>query len=597
MSVRRGRPRNDEIMVTEDQIEKLEIASKQMDEAFPSLFMVPNVCQYRALEAMYTPINESGKIPDMVSVEFANGDGKTHLSILDIIGWNMGPDFLCAEAYPPAAIEVYKRAGEKRDKGLLSMRLVCVADDMKAGGSFHELLKQIFPWAKISAQDNGKCFRQIDVPHPYRKGIKNSITVKTFEQDSASHTGSTCDRVVINEILPDDLWGETSARIRSKKGEIQGSIGMYATILDKATYLNELEDSEKFVLKRVAGHLYENCVGEEVSEEMADEVFQELGIRMEKNPDGPGYITNGVLTKETIDAKIEGWAKGCPHELDARKSGKAIGAGGKIHPTFSRDVHVIPDDTYEKSMKNCPMGQVVDPHSAKPDAVIYFQLLPSDRIAIVDEWPTVNEFGYFERIKEKRFTVPEKCEIWQLFESTRGYHPDENRVGDPNRFREPNSHNTGMLWDLYDNLGFTFNIDVNDELEYGHELVNQYLWCNSEIRRMAPNDPAAQSSLVIYDRCANTIRALSNYSRKAQRDKSQSISDSVDKKFACFAALVRYLVVWHQDHRFDELKPSSDGRSEYDLIKYGRIPKSMRGEFGRGMINTHGRQILTSVLD
>jgi hypothetical protein len=598
VNLKLGRPRNDEILVTPENVVDLDKASREIEIAFPSIFMVPNVAQYRALEVMYGPVNESGKIPDMVSVEFANACGKTHLFILDEIGWTLGPDYLCWEAFPECAIDVYRRAAEKRDKGLLSLRVVCVSDDMKAGGSLYELHKQVFPWAKITAPDSGRCFRQIDVPHPTKKGVINSFTVKTFEQSTDSHSGSTCDRILINENLPDSLWGETNGRIRSKKGEAQGTIAQFATRLSKSQYLNNFNERAegKFIFKRAIGHIYENCVGEEVTDEMANEVFREIGVILEKNPEGPGYITNGVLTRETIEAKIEGWMQGSPHEVEARKSGKPIDSGGKIYANYHEDIHVIPDDTYQSALNNCPVGQVVDPHSARPDASIWFQILPSDRLVIIDEWPTFKEFGDFDAIKSKRFTVPEKCEIWSLFESTRGYDCGDHRVGDPNRFREPNSEDTGMLLDLYGANGFDFNIDVNDELEYGHELVNQYLWCDLNVRRLSPNDPAAQPRLVVYKRCQNTINAFSDYSRNISRDENIGVLETIGKRRACFAALIRYLVVWHKDgNNYDRVKVDKNRKDEYDAIKYGRIPPSQRGSFGKPGINTHGRHLISSV--
>lgn len=592
--MRRGRPKNSEYRLSSDKLQVLKDAKAVMEKNFPSLFMSLNVAQYRALETMYAIDKKTGCIPDMTSVEFANGVGKTHLLILDIIGWTMGPEYLNAESFPEETIEWYNRAKKLRDRGLLNLRLVCVSDDMKHKGSVYDLLKKVFPWAKIKDRDSSHCYRSIAVQHPDKPNIVNYISVKTFEQSEIAMSGSTCHRIWINEPMPDDKWGETQSRIRTEVGEIQGSFGMFATILDHALFLDTLEDSDKFILKRIRGHIFENCVGDQVTDEMALEVYNTIGVELEKNPDGPGYLTNGVLTRETVEKKIDGWARSCPHQLDARKTGAPISAGGKIYLNFDRDVHVIPDDTYLSVLERCPVGQVVDPHPARPDASIWFQILPSDRIAIVDEWPTYEEFGYFDKIKDNRFTVPEKCEIWSLFESTRGYEAGGNRIGDPNMFREPNSNDPGMLLDQYSEYGFNYYIDVEDSLEYGHELVNQYLWYDQNVRKFAPNDPAGQPRLVVYDRCINTIRSCQNYARKKSKD--HAVLDTPDKKFACFASLIRYLVVWHQDHRFENLEKNGNKYDDSDLVKMGRIPKKYRDESGIKVnypFNTHGRHVLS----
>jgi len=576
-----------------EELQKLHASMEVFKKEFPSFFMRPNVCQYRAFKEMYTFQEQTGNLPDMTSVEFANGDGKTHMMALDIIGWNCGPDFLQADEFPDEAVIFWNSLADKRDRGLLSQRIVCTADDMKPGGSVHEILKQIFPWCKFSGQDTNKCFRQIDIPHPTIEGIVNHVAVKTFDQPPDKHSGSTCDRIWVNENLPDSLWGETSARTRGG-----GNIAMFATILDQSMYLDELEDGEHFILVRCKGHLYENCIGEEVTDEMAEEVFQEIGFALEKNQNGKGYLTNGVLRKSKIDSMIEAWARGCPHEIQARKTGRPISQGGKIHPTYNREVHNLPNDSYDRIPDDWPMVQVVDPHPARPDACLWALILPSDRIVVVDEFPSYQEYGYFEKIKETRFTIQQKCEIWRNIEIARGYHKriGDNRVGDPNRFLEPNSHNTGNLHSLYAAQGFNFFIGVNDDLEYGHELVNQALYYDPALRKQDSTDPAAQPGISFYDRCVNTCRAMSNYKRKTARDLTKPISELVDKKFACFASLVRYLVVWHQNHRFQEAKATDSHSTTMALIKASRLPKEKRGS-EPGLIhpslkvNIHGREL------
>lgn len=552
-----------------------------LEKEIPSLFMKPNVAQYRAFEAMYP---DSGKMPDWTSIEFANGVGKSAMMILDMVGWTMGPDYLCAEAYPPSAIRFYASLQPLRDSGKMPMRLCCVSDDMKHGGSVMELLKEIFPWARAINPDTSKCFREIEIKHP-TLSITNHIAVKTFDQDQQKHSGSTCKRIWINEQLYDSLFGETIGRIRSKGGTVDGTIAEFATRLDRSTLHDNLEAAGHFTLKRVPGHLYENCIGSEVTEEMAYEVMVDLGIQMKPDPAG-GYITNGVLKKAKVLSMIDAWMRTCPHQLEARKCGKPISSGGKIHPTFNHDVHIIPDDTYEPSALKYPMGMVVDPHPARPDAALWFQVLPSDRLVIVEEWPTVGEFGYFDQIKETRFTVSMKCDLWQRIEANRGYKDlvGNRRLGDPNRFKEPNADNHGNLEMLYREKGFAFNLDINDDFEFGIELVNEYLWYDQNFRRMHPEEPAAQPRLVVSQRCENTIRALANFARKVNDDPTKPISEDVDKRYACFAALVRYLVVWHRNHHFDSIRTDSRRQSDYERFRTGGIPKKYRAsepEFDR----------------
>jgi hypothetical protein len=557
---------------------------------FPSLFMGLNVAQYRAMEDMYRP-TDTGGLPDLNSVEFANGVGKTHLMCLDKVGWTMGPDYLYAEKFPDCAIQFYRSLAKKRDSGKLSLRLVCTADDMKAGGSVYEILKLVFPWAKMTKQDNNGVYRQIDIPHPTIPLITNHIAIKTFDQPEDKHSGSTCDRIWGNENIPENIWGETSARTRGG-----GNIVQFATILDYSSHLDELEDATKFIMRRSHGHIFENCIGEELTDEMAGEVFEEIGIMLEKNKNGKGYITGGVLHRAKLESMIDGWARSCPHQLQARKTGKPISSGGKIHPGYSETVHMKKGGYFREIPKGYPVVQIVDPHPARPDASIWAVIKPSGRPHILKEWPFVDGFGPYESIKDKRFTVSQKCEIWKNLESEWGF--DGHicaRVGDPNRFKEPNPDTDDDLSSLYLEHGFDFDLTVNDGFEYGVEKVNEALSYDQILYRMHPEDLSTQPILTISEDCFNVNRALKNFSRKKPRDRTAPISEMIDKKFECFAACVRYLMVWLSDNTFDKLKANLDGSGETDMdrIQAGRIPRRYRKQ--SAPIDLHGRQLLETI--
>lgn len=554
-------------------------ATVALKRQFPSAFMRLNSAQYRAFETMYSLVN--GRVPDFVSVEFANGVGKSHMMIEDIIGVTTGTEFLNVEEFPPCAIDYYNSLARKRDSGKLVLRLTCTADDMKAGGSVYELMKQIFPWAKMTNADTSKVFRQIDIPHPTLQGITNHIAVKTFDQAEDKHSGSTCDRIWVNENLPEALFGETLARLRGG-----GSIGQFATILDYSSHIDELDESVSLIMRRCKGHIYENCRSEEVTDEMAAEVFDEIGIMLEKLK--VGYDTRGVLSRQKIFALIEGWARSCPHQLTARKTGKPISSGGKLHESFNESVHVKSGFLREVPV-GYPMVQVVDPHPARPDASIWAVVLPTNRLHVVEEWPPVEGFGYYEQIKDKRFTISQKCELWREIEKK--YLNHIWRVGDPNRFREPNNNDFEQLSSDYEKHGFDFDLSVSDNFQLGIERVNEYLWFDANMLRFHPNDPAAQARLTIADTCMNTKRAMQNFARKVSRDRTAPVSEAVDEKYSCFAGCVRYLVMWHGENPFDKLMIEAQNKhSDMDLIRRGRVPSRFRQD--RFEPNTHGRVLV-----
>jgi hypothetical protein len=567
-------------MTPERRVE-VKAALDSLEKLIPSITMKLNIAQYRALKQIYTADPYTGKLPDMASVEFANGVGKTHLLIIDMIGVTCGKSFLNVKDLPVEAIAYYDSLTELRDSGKLSLRLNCVSDDMLEGGSVFVLLKEIFPLAVPTKMDNKGCFKQIDIPHPTIPRVKNAIAVKTFNQAEVSLSGSTCQKIWINEPMPDSLFGETIGRIRSPEGKPDGIISMFATILDQANYVDEFADSKSFKLVRCKGHLFENCLGEEVTDEMAAEVYQDNGVQMQKNPDGKGYITNGVLKLSKIEAQIEAWAKTCPHQLKARKTGAPISAGAKLWPTYKAEVHSPrgSNDLFVQIPRDWPMVQVADPHIAKPTACIWAIVTGLNTLHIAREWPTYEGFGYYEALDEKRYTVKQTCAIWKQTEAQYGYSPHiVKRIGDPNRFKTPNPDNRQQLEYLYRQEGFAFWLGVNDNIEIGVDTVSEYFNYDHLLRSLNPEDPAGWPRLTIAERCVNTNRAAANFSCK--KNSNRAVTGHIDEKYKDFADCLRYLCMWHKDNRFDTISVdvNNSAQSEESIMRNSRIPKRYREE-------------------
>jgi len=554
--------------------EQLAKAAKTVLKHVPSLFCGLNVAQYRAFKDTYTRDSVTGISPAINIVSFANGVGKTHLLVLDMIGYTLGSLFLNKDAFPKCAIEHYDSLAPLRDEGKLVLRLVCAAVDMSGDGSVITLLKELFPAAKLTAKDQLGTYHQIDVPHPTIPGVVNSISVRTFDQSVLKHSGSTCDRVWVNEPLPDNLVGETVGRIRTKKGRPQGSILMCATLLDGASWVQEFDDDSELKVNHVRGHLFENCDGAEVTDRMAAEVKQTVGVTLQKNEQGCGYITNGVLTKASIDVMIKAWMRGSPQELEARKSGAPISGGGRIWPSFKSDVHVV--DNYTVNPK-WPVVMIADPHGARPTAALWAQITPQGRLYIFAEWPDTVGFGYYETLDERKYTIPQECEIWDRLETAYGIKGASiMRVGDPNRFRESQPYSGQTLHNEYAKHGFRFNLDTVDDLKIGHERVSEYLYFDEMRLAANPNDISALPRLFVKKECRNTVRALENYAFKKGRKVGSSVTENVNQKFKDFADCVRYLCVSHSMRGFRDVSDHGATSSDYKKFCDGKIPKGYR---------------------
>ncbi len=552
-------------------------AAEVMRQRFPAMLSGLNVAQYRALERMYTP-DGNGELPALNIFSFANGVGKTHMLVLDMIGWTLGPEFLNWRKFPPAVVKFYDSLGKLRDKGLLSLRLVCNADDMKPDGSMLMIIKTIFPMAQVSSKDQSGCHRLIEVPHPRLPDVKNSIIVKTFDQDVVKHSGSNCNRIWINEPLPDNLVGETVGRIRSKAGELQGSIMMCATLLSGATWVQKLEDDRVMRVNHVRGHIYENCVGESVTDRMAAEVRESIGVTLERAEDGRGYVTNGVLSETQINAMLSLWQSTSPHELEARKSGAPISGGGRIWPGFNKAYHIIGE---YKLNSEWPVIMVADPHGSRPTMILWAQVSPLGRLYVFKEWPDADHYGFYDTITSRIHTIPQECEIWARMEmglALRG--ASIHRIGDPNRFKDHQSYTGETLYTLYAKHGFGFDLSVNDNLAVGHATVAEYLSFDEGRMLSNPCDLMAMPRLLISEECPNIIRAVENYAFKIGNKVGDSVTERVNQKYKDGADLVRYLCMWHAGRTFAEMRDGDKAEcSDYVKWQRGRTPNIYRDAF------------------
>jgi hypothetical protein len=553
----------------------------------PSVFYGLNSAQWRCIRSVYSSKDEWGGLPPTFSiVSMANGCGKTMLMVLDMIGWTMGSEFLRKTAWPREAIVFYDGLEEWRAAGTLNLRLTCASDDMKEGGSVLAAIKEAWPWAKLGQIDSGKCYRQIEVEHPRKAGVKNTIAVRTFDQDPIKHSGSNCRRVWINEPVPHELVGETIGRIRSKAGEPEGSIMMTGTLLEGSEWVDDLGTDKALRVVNCRGHLYENCVSEEVTEEMAVEVEQKLGVALDRVPGG-GFRTNGVLSRSSIETQVRLWQRMCPHQLEARKAGAKLSAAGKVFTNFREEVHVVPSSMYEKIPKEWPVFQVVDPHSAKDDFSAWFVITPSNRLVAIAEWPNVEEYGPYENQDGRRLTIRETCETWRIIEADLGITSQIiRRIGDPNRFNEPNPRNMSLLKNEYSANGFDFETTVSDDIEMGERKISEFLWYDPVRYKQNPEAPENLPRLLILSRCYNIITHVGLYSRKRVKDPTKGLSERTEQKYACVVACVRYAVMSFEP--FSDIRITGSNMTDYDKIRAGRMPRNPQ----RDVIVPKGHRLL-----
>ncbi len=551
---------------------QFEKAILELGKKFPSMGWIPNVAQERPIK----DLRNRGNYPFIQVMVFGNGTGKTNFLSFDITGCLLGPEFLPdywydgkdGEVVHAQDISYYHDLKGLRDSGELRTRIVCDAEDMKENGSLWAEIKKTLPMAEFKGKSSTGAFKQVVIQHPTRSGVKNVIDVKTFQQDTTSHAGANLTRIWINEPPPYPIFSENVRRTRSLEGELQGTIVIAATALSKATWLFDLDSNEEvggMKVKIYRGCIYENVIGSEITDALADEILERVGHQLEKSPNGVGYVTRGKLTMQSAKNIINALAKVSPDEVDAIIWGDNVKLQGSIYKSFNSDVHIISE---RRPAKNYPVIQIVDPHPVKPDFSAWAYITPMDQLIFFHEYPNKD----YTTLSSNNLTIPMQVAAWEKIEHDLGFHGQVvDRIGDPNMFMTKNkANNYKPLHMLYSevNENYNFNMFVNDNLDYGHKQVMEFLYYNADRLARFPNDVTLQPRLQVTENCLNIKNAMKNYGRKINHDPTAPPSEQVDPKYKDAADVVRYAVVCFQS--YVSLMSSMSGRSsDYEKILAG----------------------------
>lgn len=558
--------------------EALNKALLEMAAMYPTLTHVPNMAQRRILGPW-----EKAPFPFMVISCCGNGAGKTDALPQDIVGCLCGPEFLndCwnrddnGKGVGMTHYQYYHDVRGLRERGEFNYRLLCSGEDMTINGSLYLAIKKYIPTAEFKGKSSTGTFKKIEIPLPGNPKIKNTIDVKTFEQEVVAHAGANLHRIGINEPPPFPVWNETVSRIRSKKEDVQCTILMNATILDHATWVFSLEKDPFFKGKiiYVQGAIWENVVGEDITDEIANECERRLGYRFKKDEKTGHYITYGHLTMESVQIMIHTFETTDPNQIESRIWGTNTALVGAEFKKFAKAVHVKPPRMIPS---NWPIIQVVDPHPVKPDMCAYCAVNPMNHRFWFSEWPEKP----WEKFKSRDVTIAEMCEQWIALEERLGIRDQiVCRIGDPNRFKTSDSRDLSELWMLYVPHGFRFNLFVKDSLDYGHEIIHTNLYYNKEIwDRTNGTDPAGWPQTTFSENCQNLINSLMFYGRKVNKDAMSAPTEQIDKTWKDGIDIIRYGYVWLQGKTYYELMEmlseiqSDGGGSDYEKMLKGRDP-------------------------
>jgi hypothetical protein len=509
-------------------------------------------------------------------ITFGNRTGKTEFLAEFLCGVVKGHKYVNQEFFK---LPIFNQLKEKRLDGKLTVWWVCDGEMMKQNGPDYKVIKRHIPDAAFKAKTGNGVFREIHIPVLGKNDVPVVIvvSVKTHDMDVLSYAGDNVDVVICDEPLPQDKWAELSGRMVNLAGEVGGRVIIGATPLKLSGYLFDMieDDDDTGRIAHDEGSIWENCAGNEVPGEQASR----LGLK----PDGNGgYITRGHLSREGIENAIENWKKsGDPDEVLARVDGKFTHIQGRIYKSFFPQAHVVND---YKIPESYPVVQVVDPHDARPDAAGWYAISPRNQWICIAEYPRRN----YEAITSRTETIAQICEVWRDIENSfKGQ--VVLRIGDPNKFNDPDPATNLRLKQLYSQHGFDFDTNVIDNLDFGHEKVRQALYFDKEKFLAYPDEPMYRPKFVFFGSCRNHIKYMQNYTLRKWRDPSKAMPTKVDEAWKDFADIVRYFCVkMESGWNFSTLKAQMDGTSrDWEAIQAARNPKpSNLGSFasiGRGV--------------
>jgi phage terminase large subunit-like protein len=362
---------------------------------------------------------------------------------------------------------------------------------------------------------------------------ESTFHIMTYEQDPDEFEGPTLNWIWFDEPPPEELWGPNISRLR--KGGL---------VLITMTPLTQ------------AGWIFDKINDPWVNQETS---WSTVTADIEANCKQHGK--NGVLEHKDIERMI---AEYPPEERDARISGKPLYLEGRVYPTFSSDIHVVPHALIEKKLSEpCTLYMVVDPHDRKPFAIAWALVDPTGDVYWFDEWP--NEPYY--QVKYQ-LQLADYVDIIRSKEDNR---PIETRLIDARYGNRTNVQTGRTIRDEFDEHGLTFHNSYTDQdasISAGHIKVRQYLHYDPKLPISETNKPKMYFS----DRCLNLIYGMLHYTYDNYRRKELGVKERPKQNVKDFPDLVRYLAMDEPEHyeRVEEIseEPIPDRWAEFAEITY-----------------------------
>jgi len=335
------------------------------------------------------------------------------------------------------------------------------------------------------------------------------LAFKTYQQGVISYSSDDIDLIWNDEEPNNEIVKEQRMRLLDRDGEMIFTM----TSLKGVTDLIDDISSDYEIIKSEYAELADKTLPRIAKK---DDIYI-FFMWTTENP----YINQGRVKS---DAKLMS-----SQEILSRIYGMPINLTGKVYPTFSHDIHILPqnDMPYDEPVT---LYHVLDPHDRKPWAMGWFAVNRVGTGFMIDEYPNRN----FNEIISDNKTYEEYAQIIKVKEAAildvfraNGVH---RRIIDPNsgnctERKAKRDSETGIASTtpkkMLQALNLTFH-DGIDIIEAGHLQVRQKLYYE-----MKDGEFITKPKFYISDRCHNAIRHMSKYSHKDPTTTDGDVRDKI----------------------------------------------------------------------
>lgn len=454
-------------------------------KAMPSMFFSPNPWQYRAIRDMALGVKKD--VQNVVGHFPANGVGKTYLAAmiaLQVAAYKRAPNLFFN--YPLFTDWPFPK------------HIRCIADKqlfMEGSGEFWKAIDIWWP-KHLYTSEKG------DYSYPSRYYIGDTVLdCITPEVRLRAHEGVELGMLMILEPTEEEVWNVYPRAFR------HGGIKLLScTLAHCSEWIDRrVMQDEKSII--TIGNAMDNC----------DETVMDT-------PLGP---VRGKLTRASLESMYAEYDK---NDREARWNGTPLYWRGRaLNGIWNPEVHVIDDDL-------CPPITLhklnVDPHPAKPWALLVLGLDGEGRPWVVDEWPRFETFGSYYH--EVTYDTPDHGEqfYFDLINSLRSQYRPSIPILDYKMANTPDRKDDGTS-SLHKRLNSACHTEFTpqscDVMGPGGGLA--LLKSALAYDRSKPVGAGNNSSIHILRRCRNTIYQLENLGFKKAGELGKFGSEVLDPKF------------------------------------------------------------------